>query len=120
MFYGLVAINALPCTLSGVVWAIQHRDRGRLLSRRRAIFLIALIANTITSVSLLLLVSWLLFGAGRPFGGAVEDKLFLSMIALGLLSAGIAVFGRGVSRGLLVANGFLVALQWWLLAGLGF
>ena len=121
MSYSLaLAINAMPCILSCIVWTIQRKDRSLLVVRRRVIFLIALAASTICSASLLVFLLWHFYGEGHPFGGVVEDKLFLSMIALGLLSAGIAIFGRGLSRGLLVANGFLVALQWWLLAGLGF
>jgi hypothetical protein len=119
MFYRLFAINALPCILAGIVWWIRLRDLYCLTNRRRVAFVAALVLNSVSSVSLMTLISWLAFGAGRPFGGVVEDRLFLSMIALTLFSAGLAVFGKGVSRGLLIANGSLVALQWWLLAALG-
>lgn len=121
MPYQLVlAFNAVPCVLSGIVWTSQRRDRALLFVRRRVIFLIGLTAGTICSITLLAFVVWLFYGEGRPFGGTVEDKVILSMIALGLLSAAAAIFGSGLSRSLLVANGVLVALQWWLLAGLGF
>lgn len=121
MPYQLVlAINAVPCVLSGIVWASQRRDPALLFARKGVIFLFGLITNTICSIALLAFVVWLFFGGGRPFGGAVEDKVILSMIAMGLLSAIAAVFGKGLSRSMLVANGVLVALQWWLLAGLGF
>jgi hypothetical protein len=119
MFYRLLAINALPCVLSGVIisWT-QRRDCGRSTGWRRAIFMTALVVNAVSSVSLLVFIALLVFGEGclRPFGGV---GLFLWMIGLGLLSAGIAAFGRGFSRGLLIANGVLVALQWWLLAAVG-
>lgn len=41
------------------------------------------------------------------------------MIGLGLLSAFFAIFGKRISRILLVANGVLVALLWWLAVGIG-
>jgi hypothetical protein len=120
MFYRLLAINALPCVLLGVIiWWTQRRDCGRLTGWRRALFVTALVVNAVGSVSLLIFIAWLAFGEGRPFGGVVEDRLFLWMIGLGLLSAGIGASGRGFSRGLLIVNGVLVALQWWLLAAVG-
>jgi len=119
MFYRLIAINAVPCFLSGVIWWTQHKHRGLLSGWRRAVFITALVINTAASVSLCILVAWLAFGEGRPIGGLVEDRLFLSMIGLGLLSAVLAVFGKGLPRGLLIANGTLVALKWWLLAAIG-
>ncbi len=119
MLYQLLAINALPLFLSGIAWWIRQRDSGRLLGKRWAAFLIAIVANTISSGSLLIFLLWLFIGAGHPFGGVIEDRLFLSMIGLGLLSAGLAVCGNGLSRGVLVANGFFVAIEWWLLAAIG-
>ena len=119
MFYRLIAINVVPCFLSGVIWWAQHKHRGRLRGWRRAVYISALVINTATSLSLFVLVAWLSFGEGRPIGGLVEDRLFLSMIGLGLLSAVLAAFGRGLPRGLLIANGTLVALEWWLLAAIG-
>ena len=119
LFYRVLAFNAVPFILSGTIWWIQHRHRGRLLGRRRTLFLIALVSNTITSVLLLALILWIFSVEELPFGRAGMDRLFLSMIALGLLSAVVAFFGRGLSRGLLIANGTLVALEWWLFAGLG-
>jgi hypothetical protein len=119
MFYRLLAINAVPCLLSGVIWWTQRKHWDRLTSWRRAVFITALVVNTVASVSFCVLIAWLAFGEGRPIGRVVEDRLFLSMIGLGLLSTVLAAFGRGLPRGLLIANGALVALQWWLLAATG-
>jgi hypothetical protein len=119
MFYRVLAFNAAPCVLSGIIWWTQRKHCDRLTGWRRAVFLTALVVNTVTSVSLCVLIAWLALGEGRPIGGVVEDRLFLSMIGLGLLSAVLAAFGRGLPRGLLIANGGLVALQWWLLAAIG-
>jgi hypothetical protein len=64
MFYRLLAINALPCVLSGVIiWWTQRRDCGRLTGWRRAIFMTALVVNAVSSVSLLVFIGL------RPFGG---------------------------------------------------
>lgn len=47
------------------------------------------------------------------------DRLIESLIFLGLVSAVLAVSGKGLSRSLLIVNGIIVALQWWLFGGLG-
>jgi len=52
-------------------------------------------------------------------GQVVYNFLIILMIIMGLVSFGFAAFGRGISRGLLMANGLFVSLLWWLLAGLG-
>jgi hypothetical protein len=76
----------------------------------------ALVANTISSASLLALIPsrmmWISIRA------KALDGLFMSMIGLGLLSVVLAISGRAISRGLLIANGAVVML-WWLAAGLG-
>jgi hypothetical protein len=49
----------------------------------------------------------------------VLNAIALSMIGLGLFSAILATSGRGLPRVLLVANGTLIALLWWLFLGMG-
>jgi hypothetical protein len=77
----------------------------------------ALVANTISSASLLALIlsrmMWISIGV------KALDDLFMSMIGLGLLSVVLAISGRAISRGLLIANGAIVAMLSWLAAGLG-
>jgi hypothetical protein len=119
MFYSLLVINAAPSVLAGVIWWIQRRNSDRLSGRMRGLFVAALIVNSVPSLSLYALICWRLFGDAPPIGGVVEDRLFLSMIGLGLLSSIFASFGRGLTRALLIANGILVAFQWWLLAAMG-
>ena len=84
-------------------------------------FIVALVLNTLGSLSFWAFISWLLLdNAGLyPIRGTASDRLIGSMISLALIGAILAVSGRGLSRNLAIANGAIVALQWWLFAGLG-
>ena len=112
----ILAINSLPCLLAAVTWWTQRNDRGKLPNWRRAIFVVALVANTTSSAWLL---AFLLhtFSESHIAEAAFAGTVFFSMLAMGLISAALAVFGRRASRLLLVVNGLLLTSLWYM-AGL--
>lgn len=115
----LLAIHAVPCLLVGISWWIQFSDRRKLPHWRAAVFATALVANAVSSVALLAFIFQAIWAVDAPRWMAVHQNTVASMMGIGLLSAAIASFGSGVSRGLLVGNGVLVAIFWWLAVAVG-
>ncbi len=93
------------------------RDQSSLSSWRRVVFRSGLIGNTL-SISLLciFLVFALLVNIGNPtYPHLLWAFSFLFWIVLSLATSVLGLFGRGIPRFLVMANGIVLAALWYVL-----
>jgi hypothetical protein len=115
----LMWMTLLAVALSG--WALLsfRTERQALLGFRRLVFVLGIAANLASTTGLLVFLAMayeMAHGTMRPFD---LDRVYpvFSMLGLGLLAAVLALFGKRISRVLLLVAGLLAAYTWYL-AGL--
>jgi hypothetical protein len=116
----ITVVNLFPLLLLGLAWWF-YRNEGAALARwRRNVFLVALIANAV-SAAVLLSFAAQTYVASKGVKPVDLDRAYpvLSMLGIGLLAAVLAVAGRRVSRLVLIADGLLTAVLWYLAAMAG-
>lgn len=110
----------LLAVLLSVVAFLWFRNEGRTLLRfRRVVFVLGVVANLGTTVGLLIFLIMayrMAHGMMRPIDLDRAYPVF-SLLGLGLLAAVFALFGKRISRILLLISGLLAAYLWYL-AGL--
>jgi hypothetical protein len=106
--------NLIPLAVLWPAWRFYREEAVVLEGWRRIIFLAALVANTISAVVLLSFTAHALVASYRATQVDL-DSIYpvFSMLALGVLTAVLAVSGRRISRLVLIGNGLL-----WYLVGL--
>jgi hypothetical protein len=107
----LLALNAIPILLVGVAWWTQRKDGKTMPKWRRFLFMAALVANTVSSIALL---GFLLGTFSGALGAQASGLILMAMLGVGLIGFVLAVFGKRISRLLLVGNGLLVVVFWYL------
>jgi hypothetical protein len=104
--------------LLGLAWWFYRNEGAALVRWRRSVFVAALVVNALSAAVLL---SFLIHGYTAVSRAKVVDLdrsyPVLSMLALGILAAALAGSGRRVSRLILIVDGLLTAVLWYL-AGL--
>lgn len=113
----LIGENLIPLLLLGLAVWFYRNERKDLIRWRRNAFAVALIANAVSAVALLTYAVL----AGVISRGTHPVDLFRvypigSMLIVDLLAAGLAASGRRVSRVILIGNGILTAVLWYIAA----
>jgi hypothetical protein len=112
-------MTVLAILLSGLAF-LSFRTEGRaLLTFRKLIFVLGVVASlgsTIVLLIFLIMAYKMAHGKMHPID---LDRVYpvFSMLGLGLVAAVLALFGRRISRVLLLIAGLLAAYLWYL-AGL--
>jgi hypothetical protein len=113
----LIVLGLLPLLLLGATGWFYRREGGSLLRWRKALFLIGVLANTVSAA---VLASFLVhaYVASRGSKSVDLDGMYpvFSMMGLALLAAVLAFFGRRVSRPILVVGGLITIIAWYLAA----
>jgi hypothetical protein len=114
----LIPMTLLAIALSG--WAlVSFHSEGKVLVRfRRGVFVLGTAANLVSTVALLIFLIMgykMAHGTMRPID---LDRVYPvpSMLGLGFLAAVLALFGRRISRVLLLVAGLLAGYTWYLAA----
>jgi len=114
----MIALNVLPLLLLGLAWWLYRNEGKSLVRGRKVAFVVALIANAVSAVVLLSFTVQAYVGSRgqRPVD---LDRIYpvMSMLAIGALAAVLAICGRRASRLVLISDGILTAVLWYL-AGL--
>jgi hypothetical protein len=114
----MIVINTLPLLLLAIAWWQYRKEGSSLVGWRKKLFILAVIANAVSSAVLL---SFIIHGRvviANATKGVDLDRAYpvLSMFGVGLVSVILAGFGRRVSRLLLMGDGLLVCLLWYFAA----
>jgi hypothetical protein len=114
-----VALNTAAILLLGMAWWFQRRDLSTASNWRRWFFLIGLVVNSLSTLSLILLGLFpdLLDPHGyhtRP--SDMASHALLCFVGAGIVSAAFGLCGRRTSRILLISNGLLTMLMWFAIA----
>ena len=104
----LLAVNATPLLVVLIAWWTQREDR-EMPRWKRALFLAALCANT---VSLIGLLGYVLGTFSGTLNIETSVRILLLTQPAARLIAVLAAFGTRSSRGLLAANGLLLTVLW--------
>lgn len=112
-----IPLNTVPLILLGLAWWFYQKESSSLVSWRRRVFILALVANAVSAVVLLSFLVQV-YIASRGTQPVDLDRAYpvISMLGVGLLAAVLAVSGRRVSRLVLVGNGLLTAALWYFAA----
>jgi len=113
----LMASTLLPLILLWPTWRFYRKEGDVLASWRRIVFLIGMVVNAVSG-AVLLSFTIHAYVASRGTTPVDLDRMYpgLTMLGLGFLAAGLAFFGRSVSRTMLVCNGLLTAVLWYRVA----
>jgi hypothetical protein len=113
----LIVMGLVPLILWGATLYF-YRAEGRTLVRwRKAIFLAGIVANAVSAAVLLsFLVRAYIGSHGTTSMDLDRAYPVVSMLGLGVLSAMLASSGRRVSRLLLIGDGLITAVFWYLAA----
>jgi hypothetical protein len=104
----LLAVNAIPLLVVLMAWWTQRKDRA-MPRWRRALFVAALCANTVSSIGLL---GYVLGTFSGTLNIETSGRILLMMLPAALISAVLAAFGTRSSRWLLAGNGLLLTVLW--------
>ncbi len=110
----LIVLNFVPLLLLGLTWWFYRNESTSLVSWRRTAFVAALISNAVSGA---LLISFTIHAlvVSRGTTPVDLDRMYpvLTMLGLGLLAAMLAISGRRVSRLVLISDGLLTAVLWY-------
>jgi hypothetical protein len=111
----LVTLTGAPLLLLGPTWWFYRNEGASLMTWRRAAFVAALISNAVSGAVLISFTIHALI-ASRGTTPVDLDRMYpvLTMLGLGLLAAMLAVSGRRISRLVLIGDGLLTAVLWYL------
>jgi amino acid transporter len=113
----VIVLPLLPLIVIGLAWWLYRRDREKLPSWRRAVFLAGVLANAVSGAVLL---AFFIHGyaASRGSKSVDLDRTYpvLSMMCLALFAALFALFGRRASRCILFGDGLMTFIAWYLAA----
>lgn len=113
----IAALNIVPLLLLGLALWFYRNEGASLVPWRRKVFGVALAAN---AVSAAVLVSFIVqaYIASKGTKPVDLDRVYpvFSMLGIGLLAAVLAASGRRVSRLVLIGDGLLTAVLWYLAA----
>jgi len=111
----LMAMTIVPLLLLGLAWWFYRSEAASLVSWRRGVFVAAFVAN---AVSAAVLISFTIhaYVASRGTASVDLDRMYpvLTMLGLGILGSMLAVSGRRISRLMLIGDGVLTAVLWYL------
>jgi Na+/serine symporter len=112
-----LAIPLLLFVLIGIASAFYRKENQGLARWRRILFLLGILANAV-SAAVLFTFSTHAFIAAHGTKPVDIDRMYpvLSMMIVGLLAAVLGCSGRRVSRVLLVGDGLLTTIFWYLAA----
>ncbi len=110
-------LNIVPLLLLGLAWWFYRSEAASLTSLRRGIFMSAFAANTLSAAVLLSFIAqaYLVSKGTKPVDLDRAYPVF-SMMGVGLLAAILAISGRRVSRVVLIGDGLLTAILWYVAA----
>ncbi len=113
----MVLLNAAPLALFILAWWLYRKESSSLTTWRRGAFVAALVANAV-SAAVLLSFSVQASMAAKGSKPVDLDRAYpvFSMLGVGLLAAILAISGKRVSRLVLVVDGLLTAVLWYLAA----
>jgi hypothetical protein len=115
----LIAVFSLPLLLLGPTWWFYRREGGSLPRWRKILFVSGIFANLASAMVLVsfIIQIWIISRGSKPVD---LDRAYpvLEMLGLGMLTAMLGTSGRRVPRLLLIGNGLLTAIFWYL-AGMG-
>jgi|HubBroStandDraft_6_1064221.scaffolds.fasta_scaffold2348380_1 hypothetical protein len=110
----VIALNTLPLVALAIACWFYRSESGGLVPWKRSVFIGGIAAN---AISALVLASFVLRGTlgSKPID---LDRVFpvFSMFGLAILAAILASSGRRISRRLLIGNGILTAILWYVAA----
>jgi hypothetical protein len=113
----LMIFTFFPLILVCLTWWFYRKEVDALVGWRKASFLAGMVANTISAA---VIISFTIhaYVVSKGTTPVDLDRIYpvFSMFGLGLLAAGLAFFGRGVSRLILIGNGLLAAVLWYFVA----
>jgi hypothetical protein len=100
-----------------IVWKFYCGEKAALANWRRRLFLIGIILNAVSIAALLIFLihAYVVAHSTRPLD---LDRMYpvLSMFGFGLLTSVLAAFGRRVSRFILIIDGLITSVLWYLAA----
>ena len=113
----LIILPSIALIFLGLAYWFYRTEAFSLVSWRRGSFTAALVLN---SISVVVLVTFLVHAylVSRGTKPVDLDRMYpvLSMMGLALLAALLALFGRRVSRLMLVGGGLAIMIIWYLAA----
>jgi hypothetical protein len=111
----LIVLSFVPLLLVGLTWWFYRAEGASLVSWRRAAFVAALVSNALSGA---VLISFTIHALMVSHGTKPVDldRMYpvLTMLGLGILAAMLAVSGQRVSRWVLIGDGLLTAVLWYL------
>jgi hypothetical protein len=113
----IVLLNIAPLLLLGLAWWFYRREGAPLANWRRSVFVAAFVANAVSAAVLVSFIAQA-YIASKGTKPVDLDRAYpvFSMLGIGLLAAILAVSGRRVSRLVLIGDGLLTAVLWYLAA----
>ena len=113
----VLAIPLIPLALIGITSAFYRKENLCLPRWRRILFLLGILGNAV-SAAVLFAFSIHAFIAAHGTKSVDLDRMYpvLSMMIVGLLAAVFGCSGRRVSRILLVGDGLVTTIFWYLAA----
>lgn len=111
----MTLLYTVPLLLLGLAWWFYRSEGAALVNWRRGVFVTALAANAVSAAVLLSFIAQA-YIASKGTKPVDLDRAYpvLSMLGVGLLAAILAVSGRRVSRLVLIGDGLLTAVLWYL------
>jgi hypothetical protein len=111
----LMIFTLLPLVLLWPTLKFYVKEGYALLGWRKALFLTGIVANAVSGAVLISFTIHALV-ASRSTTPVDLDRMYpvLTMLGLGLLAAMLAVSGRRVSRLVLIGDGLLTTVLWYL------
>lgn len=111
----LMILTVLPLILLWPTWKFYRKEGGAFPGWRKVLFLAGVVVNLVSTV---VLISFTInaYLVSRGTTPVDLDRMYpvLSMLGLGLVTAGLALSGKRISRLILVGNGLLTAFLWYL------
>ena len=113
----VITITVLPLFLVGVAAAFYRREGDQLVRWRRSLFLLGIGANFV-SAAVLSAFSIHAYLAAHGTESVDLDRMYpvFSMMAAGAVAAVFGSCGRRISRVVLICDGLLTTVCWYLLA----
>ena len=113
----IVLLNIAPLLLLGLAWWFYRQEGAALTNWRRGVFVTAFVANAVSAAVLVSFIAQA-YIASKGTKPVDLDRAYpvFSMLGVGLLAAILAVSGRRVSRLVLIGDGLLTAVLWYLAA----
>jgi hypothetical protein len=113
----IILLNIVPLLLLGVAWWFYRQEAASLANWRRGVFVSAFVANVVSAAVLVSFIAqaYITSKGTKPVDLDRVYPVFF-MLGLGLLAAILAVSGRRVSRLVLIGDGLLTAILWYLAA----